>query len=259
MLRGFSEKLQARDYQVMLLTQWPDGSVDAAVRLLMRYRVDGIVLVSCEPSADTAHDCERAGVRLLLVNREAPQLPATSVVADNARVGHAVAEMFLRAGYERFALVCGDGAAPSIRQRVKSFRAAIAAAKRGRVVIDKRGVLGYQAGRRWVREAMRREPRPDAVFCSSDLTALGVLDGARLDLGIAVPDSLAVVGFGDSPMAAFAAYDLTTAHLPVDSLIDASIESLFAEAPPGPRSPIVIETALVQRATVRKVPSPPRR
>ena len=40
----------------------------------------------------------------------------------------------------------------------------------------------------------------DAIFCSSDLLALGVLIEAQLQ-GIAVPGRLAVVGFGDLALA----------------------------------------------------------
>jgi DNA-binding LacI/PurR family transcriptional regulator len=258
MLRGFSEKLQVRDYQVILLTRGPDGGVDGAVRLLLQYRVDGIVLVSCEPGAAVARDCERAGVRLVLVNREAGALRAASIVADSIRIGRDVADLLLRGGYERLAIVRGDPSLPTGIVRTRAFKAAVAASKRARVLIDQTGVLGYAAGRRFVIEAMKGEPRPDAIFCSSDLTAIGVLDGARLDLGIAVPEALAVVGFGDGPAAALGAYDLTTVRLPVERLIDASIEALLSEQAPDPARPVVVEAGIVQRATVRLVRVPSR-
>jgi DNA-binding LacI/PurR family transcriptional regulator len=253
MLRSFSEKLQMRDYQLMLLARGPDGSVDGAVRLLMQYRVDGIVLTSCEPSAPVARACAAAGVRLVFINREPGDLPATGVFSDNARIGRDVAEMLIRAGYERLAIVCGDATLATAVVRHRAFRAAVAATRRARLVIDQSGVMGYAAGRRFIGEALRGPQRPDAVFCSSDLTAIGVLDGARLDAKVRVPDDLAIVGFGDVPAAAWGCNDLTTVRLPVERMIDASIEALLAPQPPEPRPLVLLEAGIVQRATVRLV------
>ncbi len=251
MLRGFSEKLQARDYQLMLLTRGPDGGVDSALRLLMQYRVDGIILVSCVPSPQVARQCAHAGARLVIVNRDTADMPAVGIGADSQQIGRDVAELLLRARYRNIALVRGD---PSVRvgiERSEAFRATIAAAINARIVINRTGVVGYDEGRRFLHEAMRHEPRPDAIFCSSDLTALGVLDGARIDFGVSVPDEMAVVGLGDIPAASWGPYALTTVRLPVERLIDASIEALLTPAAPDPGKPIVVTATIVQRATVR--------
>src|SRR5205823_11583810 len=52
----------------------------------------------------------------------------------------------------------------------------------------------------------------DAVFCSSDLLALGVMTEAQAT-GIVVPDQIAVVGFGDLEFAADLQPALTTVHI----------------------------------------------
>jgi LacI family transcriptional regulator, gluconate utilization system Gnt-I transcriptional repressor len=52
----------------------------------------------------------------------------------------------------------------------------------------------------------------DAVFCSSDLLAMGVLTEARAR-GLAVPGALAIVGFGDVPYVADMVPALTTVHI----------------------------------------------
>ena len=51
-------------------------------------------------------------------------------------------------------------------------------------------------GRTGLRALLAGRPDIDAVFCSSDLMALGVLTEAGA-MGIAVPQALAVIGFGD--------------------------------------------------------------
>jgi len=252
-LRGFSEKLQARDYQLMLLTTAADGSVDGAVRRLMQYRADGIVLVSCLPEPALARSCVRSGTRLVIVNRESGSLPAINVSTDNAGIGRQVAQLLLRAGYRRIGVVRGDPTVSIGITRTAAFKAEIAASGTARLVLDETHVIGYAPGRRFIREARQREPQLDAIFCSSDLTAFGVLDGARIDLGLAVPEQLAVVGLGDAPAASWAPYALTTVKLPLEGLIDASIEALLADGPAARHQPIVIAAEIVERTSVRRI------
>ena len=59
---------------------------------------------------------------------------------------------------------------------------------------------------------MRAGGDVDAVFCSSDLLALGVMTEAQAR-GIAVPERLAIVGFGDLEFAADLHPALTTVRI----------------------------------------------
>jgi len=69
-----------------------------------------------------------------------------------------------------------------------------------------------RSGRAAIAELMRSGAGVDAVFCSSDLLALGVMTEAQA-LGIAVPRKLAIVGFGDLEFAADLHPALTTVRI----------------------------------------------
>ena len=66
---------------------------------------------------------------------------------------------------------------------------------------------GYEAGRR-----LAADDRVTAVLCGNDDLALGVLHALR-EAGRSVPDEVSVVGFDDTPAAAFYAPPLTTVRL----------------------------------------------
>jgi LacI family transcriptional regulator, gluconate utilization system Gnt-I transcriptional repressor len=55
-------------------------------------------------------------------------------------------------------------------------------------------------------------PDLDAVFCGSDLLAIGVL-GAAKRMGLAVPSQLAICGFGDLEFATETTPQLTTVRV----------------------------------------------
>jgi LacI family transcriptional regulator, galactose operon repressor len=60
-------------------------------------------------------------------------------------------------------------------------------------------------------------PRPRAVFCSADLTAIGAMTVIR-DAGLKVPEDIAVVGFDDIPQAASYHPSLTTIRQPITQI-----------------------------------------
>jgi DNA-binding LacI/PurR family transcriptional regulator len=60
-------------------------------------------------------------------------------------------------------------------------------------------------------ELLARGETFDAVFAASDLLAIGAMR-ALGDAGLRVPEDVAVAGFDDMPMAAFANPPLTTVH-----------------------------------------------
>lgn len=256
MLREFNEKLQARDYRVMLQAGNSEKDVDESVRMLRQYQVDGIVLVSATPSEQLATECARAGVRLVLLNREREGLPATSVVLDNAGIGQQLATYLLKAGYRRFVIVRGQAQLRTGMERQHGFRAAIRTDGRGVVVGEGTNLVGYSAGREFIRDFLKANTGPDAVVCSSDLTAIGVLDGLRIDLGLRVPDDIAVVGFGDIPAASWAANQLTTVAMPLDGMIDAALEYMFADRSEERPRRIVLPGQIVVRSTTRAIAAP---
>lgn len=253
MLRQFSERFQAEGYQLLLLTSHSDDDVDDAVRRLLQYQVDGLLVVSTKPSTSMAEECANAETPLVLVNRLAEGRQASSITCDNAQIGRDTVEYLLAAGYRRLALVRGAPGVLTNQERTEAIHAAIAKAPAAEVVADITGYLGYDAGRNAVAELWNSADPPDAIICSSDPTALGVLDGARVDLDIEVPEQLAVVGLGDIPQASWAAYELDTVHLPVDEMIDLAVADMLKRLadPDLPLRPLVAHARLVHRKTVR--------
>jgi len=69
-----------------------------------------------------------------------------------------------------------------------------------------------KSGREALGQLLAQAPDVDAVFCSSDLLALGVMTEARVR-GIAIPERLALIGFGDVPFAADMAPALSTVRI----------------------------------------------
>jgi DNA-binding LacI/PurR family transcriptional regulator len=106
-----------------------------------------------------------------------------------------------------------------------------------------------RAGAEWL---LRQDPRPTALLCMSDELALGAIRAAS-DIGLVVPEDLTIIGFDDTPAAAWA--DLTTVR---QDLLEKGrhtgelVLHLLAGHPPG--DPITIGVTLVPRASSGPAP-----
>jgi LacI family gluconate utilization system Gnt-I transcriptional repressor len=114
-------------------------------------------------------------------------------------------------GRRRLAVVAGDD--ERSKRRHDAFCAAARALGLPEVhVIVVPSPTTLRSGRSALGELLQRDGGIDAVFCSSDLLALGVMTEAQAR-GIAVPAQLGIVGFGDLDFAADLNPALTTVRI----------------------------------------------
>lgn len=76
---------------------------------------------------------------------------------------------------------------------------------------------------------LRSPQRPPAIFCSTDDQAIGVLRAAR-EVGLRVPEDLAVAGFDDIPEAALADPPLTTVASDRDAMARAAVDLVLDDS-----------------------------
>lgn len=90
----------------------------------------------------------------------------------------------------------------------------------------------FQSGIAAAKEILSREDRPTAMFCISDVLAMGAIRAAG-GLGIRVPEDLSVVGFDDVEYATMMNPMLTTVSQPLYSLGRTSAQMLLEQIESG--------------------------
>jgi DNA-binding LacI/PurR family transcriptional regulator len=255
MLKQFSEKFQAKGYQVILATVGQEQHPDDAIKLLLQYQVDAVIIVSTLPSAIIAAGCLQRKTPIVVLNREASGIGASSVICDAADIGRKIANTLLDAGYTRFAVLRGDSDPEAGNQETEVLKEIIERQGNARIVAQEAHIIGYDAGREAVARLMKNKTKPDAIICSADLTARGVLDGALIDLKIDVPEQLGIFGFGDSLAATWGTNRLTSVRLPIEEMIDASIDVVIERLADPDLEPVRIVSfaQVVERSTIRKM------
>lgn len=235
-LEALSRKLQSRGYHVLMLMAGPEAAeADAVVADILDYQVEGLILASVTLSSDLAERCRATNVPVVLLNRRQGTPGEVCVVSDSAAGGRLAAECLIARGARRIGHIAGWESASTQREREAGFMAGLRAAGLGLYAREPGNFDASQA--RAAARAMFSDPdaRPDGVFVANDYMALIVLDVLRYDLGLTVPDDVAVVGFDDVPASSWPAYGLTTIRQDVEAMASGVVAALFGEErPTGP-------------------------
>jgi DNA-binding LacI/PurR family transcriptional regulator len=242
--------LETKGYRVLLKRLEHSDTADAAIEEVLRYRVRGAIITASIISDEKARQCGRCSVPVVLFDRHVKDLGVTSVCCDNVEASRTVANLLLDAGCVRPALVSGPEEASTNRDRKKGFLDRLA--ERGVLKVptdggDNSHGVGYEV----TKKLFAASPRPDAVFCTSDILAFGALDAVR-EIGLRVPEDVSIVGFDDVPMASWPAFNLTTIRQPREKMVQATVDALLGHIERGVAPKVrLVPGELILRGTVR--------
>lgn len=208
----FSDTMSRAGYQVLLgLSGYSDEDEDQLLDAVLSRRPEGVLLTGVAHTATLRERLLKIGIPIV-ETWDMTEHPIDMLVGfSHYRIGVAVAERFIARGARHPALVSANDARALARRRgfVDTLRA------QGRNEIAEVLVAppsSVALGRDGLGQILAQCPGIDAVFCSSDLLALGVVSQAR-KLGISVPGRIAVCGFGDLDFAADTTPALTTVRV----------------------------------------------
>ena len=182
--------------------------------------------------------------RVPVVTFHYPTPNLSGVVLDNAADFFAATEHLIRLGHERIGFIGPDwDEADPVSAKAKGYLLAIQKHGLPHELIPTLGIYakgGYLQGK-------RLSYRFTALMCWDDYTAMGVCRGLE-ELGLSVPEDVAVVGSGDIDMAAYVTPALTTLATPYEAIAEAAME-LMLEQLDGQDTPrqITLKSHLVVR------------
>lgn len=251
---GVIEEAAGLGYQVFLSQTGSGGELtDREADALLDLRCDALIFTSV-----TAADGPLL-LRLLSENipfvqlvRRAEGIAADFIGIDDRAAGRELVEHLLGLGRTDIGFLRGPSTSSASRERFLGCIDALTAA--GIELPDARvrevpltltgGFEGVQ------RLATQRDTLPTALVCGNDVIALGAID-AFADMGVRVPQDVAVVGYDDMPFASSRPIDLTTVHQPLRGLGGTAVRLLLerVEHPDLPPREVVLPHRLVVRSS----------
>lgn len=218
--------LAAEDIHVLLFTRGRDLSIDAVFEQLWQYRVDGVI-AAVELKDELIRGFENSAIPLVLLNHEDNFGIASSVCCDQKAGEQALVDGLVAAGNRSFGILSGPPDSIVAQQRAAGARDRL----RQLGIEDIRmqpGDYSYESGAIGMRAlAADNAACPEAVICANDVMALGALDIARHEFGLAVPDRVSIVGFDGIAPGRWLAYRLATVEQPIRAMARAAAQIIF--------------------------------
>lgn len=211
-IESLNETLFNAGYQLMLgQSNYSAEREESLLEAVIGRRPDGIFLTGILPPGKARTRLLASGIPVVETWDLTPTPIDMLIGFSHADIGRDVARFLLGKGHRRFALVQADD--ERAHRRATAFTEAVTA-QGGAVVqvVNVGASRSLRSGRQAMAQILAQAPQVDAVFCSSDLLALGVMTEARVQ-GVAIPSRMAVMGFGDVPFVGDMAPALTTVRI----------------------------------------------
>lgn len=214
-IAGLTACIEAAGYTLLLGSSgYSTADEERLLLAILGRRPDGIVLTGAFHTPRARRLLSKSGIPIV-ETWELPDDPVDMAVGfDNVGAGRAMTRALLGWGYRRIVFV-GPSLPTDTRghQRREGYRAAMTEAGLARrEIMAPPEPPGIGNGPALFAKLMAEFDDADAVFCSLDAVAAGLVFAARRH-GIDVPGRLAVAGFGDFAIAQPSGLDLTTIRI----------------------------------------------
>jgi len=227
-VQTFENLAVENNYEILLTSTIHDPKrMESSVRRMIERRVDGIAILTFGMEDSLLEHLRFRKVPLVFVD-VGPDGPHVANIRIDYLQGIRQAVQHLAAlRHSRIAFVSGPLGLKSAVARKTAFLQSMAeiGLAAHRIVEGDHTLEGGMAG---LAKLLGSRPRPTAVFCSNDMTALGVMREA-FEHGLEIPKDLSIVGFDDIRFAQFTTPPLTTVQMSQAELAKLAFRALMNE------------------------------
>jgi LacI family transcriptional regulator len=175
-----------------------------------------------------------------------------AVYPDHLWGGKLVGDHLASLGYKHIVCMCVEGGIQEFTLRVEGLSRALAAHG---VSFSEENVLycpfTIEDEYTVIKAHVEQIKHADALFAVTDLLAFGAMQAAK-DLGLRIPEDLAIVGYDDIPLAKALSPPLTSVHQPREELARETCRRLMEKIERKDRSKTGISTVLRPHLVVRE-------
>ena len=214
-IRGIEVTAAAQGYLVLIGDCAHQNQQEKTfIDLIITKQIDGRLLLGSRLPFDASIEEQRNLPPMVMANEFAPELGLPTVHIDNLTASFDAVNYLHELGHQRIGCIAGPEEMPLCHYRLQGY---VQALRRCGITVDPhyiaRGNFTFEAGATALEQLLALPQPPTAVFCHSDIMALGALSYAKRR-GLKVPDDLSIIGFDNISLAEFCDPPLTTVSQP---------------------------------------------
>ncbi len=256
-LAGIESVMTQSSINVLVLDTYGLSAQSADIAdYLSSHRADGIICLDGSLDPGTFVTQHNSGVLPLVFACEWPAAGnICSVRADNIRGAQLAIQHLVDLGHTRIGHA--EGPAANVLT-IERCRATIETLRENKLAVEPdwffKGDFSLESGAAAARQWLAIDTPPSAVFCASDLMAIGMISELNAN-GIAVPDDISVVGFDDIDISRYFVPALTTIRQPTGQLGVVAATTLLQQlsAEGCADSPALLDVELIVRASTARL------
>jgi LacI family transcriptional regulator len=253
--RGVEDAASQQGFTVFLCnTDEREDKQAEYLKVLLRKRVDGVLLVPARSSPEPVQMIQKQGVQVVVMDRLVPGAQVDVVRGASRQGAYELTQYLLQLGHRRIAILTGPEDVSTARERVQGYQQALAEfqAPADETLLSY-GEYTTESGYTRTERLLDHPQPPSALFAGNNFIAIGALKALR-DWGVNAPQDLSVVSFDDIPVSMVVEPFLTVAAQPAYDMGKCATELLLRRiaAPNGsPYREIMLPTELIIRGSCR--------
>jgi DNA-binding LacI/PurR family transcriptional regulator len=252
-LSQVSKQLAAQNKRVLLFTLDDPNGIDELFEQIWTFQVDGVIALAAHFESHRLAQFEEHDIPVVLYNRNVPDAMANTVCCNHDLGIKQLITELEKNNPKKYLVLSGPKDSD-----VANERREIAVKLLKQFAVEDVSILygdySYQSGRDCLAKWLQNNPAPDAIICSNDTMAIGVIDEARENHGIHIPNDISVVGFDGITSSAWKSYQITTIKQPLEQLVKAAVEILLERIknPDSPPEARVLTGSLIKGNSVKR-------
>jgi LacI family transcriptional regulator len=216
LLTGAEEAAEALGLTILLTSSHTDPSRQRRqLEMFEQQRVRGVLVTPVGTDTATMRTLQAHGTPILLVDAQADE-HFCSVATDDLEGGRLAVQHLIDLGRRRIAVVGHRPGLPQVAHRYRGAREAVSKTPGVRLQFLPSKAMTILEGRRIGEQVADMTPseRPDAIFATNDLLAIGLLQALTMNHHVRVPDEIAIIGYDDIDFCASAVVPLSSIRQP---------------------------------------------
>jgi len=229
-----------------------------SVQAMFNSRIDGLMVSLAYDTKKTEHfdTLINKQIPLIFFDRVIDHPGCTSIVIDNKRAGYDATQHLISQGCKRIVVIAGNTNRNVYADRLAGYKKALSEKK---IPFDQtlliKNNLSDQDGSEAAKTILKMKKLPDGIFTANDTSAVACIRELK-HAGIKIPETIAVVGFNNDPIARVVEPNLTTIEYPGPEMGEVAATTLINKLKNTPathvNSVVLSHRLIVRESSLRK-------
>lgn len=216
-LEVFKSKVEKEGYDILFLSKRIGNQKGSYIQHSKRKQVEAVLILCADFNSNDILELYDSPIPSVVI--DFGQSEALNITSNNKEAVLNAITILKDLGHKKIAHISGGENSHISGQRIEYFQSSMK--ENGLEILDKFMIAGEdfskENGYYAMNKIMKMDEQPTAVFCSSDLLAIGAIQAIQ-EAGLKVPEDYSIVGFDGTEIGQMISPRLTTIKQDADTI-----------------------------------------